>query len=232
MMGQPTEPRETAVFRRVAPAIGLFVGLVPVLAHAQQSIDTGKTPAEIFAIDCATCHKSPRGLAHGKSSSELASFLSEHYTSSKDQAAALAAYVMGAGGGDAVPAQAHGPKTPPDHTRTSVEEAKPSPSTHPAKPTPTGKPEDVPAATAKLRPDEEKKPPVASQPATAARNRRKEPEPTSGTQPPALVAEPAPSTTTPVQDASPPPAPSQSAAGSANTDSGETAPVPRDDIPD
>jgi hypothetical protein len=220
------------VFRRVAPAIGLFVGLVPALAHAQTSIDQGKTPAEIFAIDCATCHKSPRGLAHGKSSSELASFLAEHYTSSKDQASALAAYVMGAGGGDAAPTQAHGPKTPPDHTRTSVEEAKPSPSTHPAKPTPTGKPEDVPAATAKLRPEEEKKPPVATQPATAARNRRKEPEPTPGTQPPAIVAEPAPSTTTPVQDASPPPAPSQSATGPANTDSGETAPVPRDDIPD
>src|SRR5580704_12939880 len=107
MMSQPTKPRKMAVFRGITPAIGMLAGLfAPVLAHAQQSIDTGKTPAEIFAIDCATCHKGARGLAHGKSSSELASFLSEHYTSSKDQAAALAAYVMGAGGGDAAPATA------------------------------------------------------------------------------------------------------------------------------
>jgi hypothetical protein len=108
MMGQPTKPREAGVFRGVAPAIGLVIGLVPVLAQAQTNIDQGKSPAEIFANDCATCHKSARGLANGRGSSGLASFLVEHYTASKDQAAALAAYVMGAGGGEAAPA-ARGP---------------------------------------------------------------------------------------------------------------------------
>src|SRR3984957_16352103 len=112
MMGQLKKPREAGVFRGVAPAIGLFIGLVPVMApvmaRAQTNIDQGKSPAEIFANDFATSHKSVRELANGRGSSGLASFLVEHYTASKDQAAALAAYVMGAGGGEAAPAR--GPK--------------------------------------------------------------------------------------------------------------------------
>jgi hypothetical protein len=236
MMSQPTKPRKIAVFRGFAPAIGLLAGLLaPVLAHAQQSIDNGKTPAEIFALDCATCHKGARGLAHGKTSSELASFLAEHYTASKDQAAALAAYVMGAGGGDAVPATARGPKTPPDHpAAAAAEPQKPSPPGHPGKP--TGKPEEVPSATAKLQPEEEKKPPAAGPgrqlPATAARNRRNGPEPVPpAPQPAAVVNEPAPSNA-PAQEANPPEAPAQSAAAPGNAEPGESAPVPRDDIPD
>ena len=97
------------MYRSVAPAIGLFMGLLPAMAQAQTNIDQGKSPAEIFANDCATCHKSARGLANGRGSSGLASFLVEHYTASKDQAASLAAYVMGAGGGEAAPAT-RGPK--------------------------------------------------------------------------------------------------------------------------
>src|SRR5271170_8144522 len=103
-MGQPTKLAMPRGFQCVAGAIGLFVGLLPALAHAQTNIDQGKSPAEIFSTDCATCHKSARGLAKGRVSSGLASFLFGHYTASRDQAAALAAYVMGAGGGDAVPA--------------------------------------------------------------------------------------------------------------------------------
>ncbi|HEV3022162.1 MAG TPA: hypothetical protein VGX76_06830, partial [Pirellulales bacterium] len=134
MMGQPTRPKEAGVFRGVAPAIGLFVGLLPAMALAQTNIDQGKSPAEIFANDCATCHKSARGLANGRGSSGLASFLVEHYTASKDQAAALAAYVMGAGGGDAVPAR--GPKPTTDRNRASTEQPKPSaqPGRAPGKP--------------------------------------------------------------------------------------------------
>jgi hypothetical protein len=236
MMSRPTKPKKMAVFRGFASAVGLLAGLlVPVLAHAQQSIDTGKTPAEIFALDCATCHKGARGLAHGKSSSELASFLAEHYTSSKDQAAALAAYVMGAGGGDAVPAQARGPKTPPsaDHPAAAADQQKPSaPGQHPGKP--TGKPEETPSATAKLQPDEDKKPPGAlpGRQTPAARNHRNGPEPVpSAPQPGAVVSEPAPSGA-PVQEASPPETPAQSAAAPGNAEPGESAPVPRDDIPD
>ena len=109
------------MFRGVAPVIGLFMGLLPSMAQAQTNIDQGKSPAEIFANDCATCHKSARGLANGRGSSGLASFLVEHYTASKDQAAALAAYVMGAGGGEAAPARGPKPGATPDRNRASAE---------------------------------------------------------------------------------------------------------------
>jgi mono/diheme cytochrome c family protein len=211
MMGQPKKPREAGVFRGVAPAIGLFIGLVPVIApvmapvmaQAQTNIDQGKSPAEIFANDCATCHKSARGLANGRGSSGLASFLVEHYTASKDQAAALAAYVMGAGGGEVAPAN-RGPKpaSAPDRNRASTEPA-------------------VPPAAGRQGP----------QPATVSRNRRNEPALAApAQQPAAVVAEPAPSS--PPAQESPAAVPGPSAAAPANPDSGENEPVPRDNIPD
>jgi hypothetical protein len=216
MMGQPTKSKEAGVFRGVAPVIGLFVGLLPAVAQAQTNIDQGKSAAEIFANDCGTCHKSARGLANGRGSSGLASFLVEHYTASKDQAAALAAYVMGAGGGDAVPA-ARGPKpaAAPDRNRASAEPGAP-----PSRP--GEKPDQVPPAAGRQGP----------QPATASRNRRNEPASTAPVQQPtAVVAEPAPSAPA-AQDSSPAAVPGPSAAAPANPDSGESAPVPRDDIPD
>jgi mono/diheme cytochrome c family protein len=210
MMGQPIKPKEAGVFRGVAPAIGLFIGLVPAMAQAQTNIDQGKSPAEVFANDCATCHKSARGLANGRGSSGLASFLVEHYTASKDQAASLAAYVMGAGGGEAAPAT-RGPKpaSPPDRNRASTEPEAP--------PTRTpGKPDQVPPAAGRQGP----------QPATVSRNRPQPPM----QQPAAVVAEPAPSG--PAAQESPAVVPGPSAAAPANADSGENAPVPRDNIPD
>jgi hypothetical protein len=240
------------VFRRFAHAIGLVfalvLGLAPELALAQTNIDQGKSPAEIFANDCATCHKSPRGLASGQGSASLAGFLVEHYTSGRDQAAALAAYVMGAGGGDRVPAtQGRGPKVVP----TAGEETKP---TRPVRP--AGKPDEGAPATAKLQPpagEETKRPPgdVPSiiqepgaagrkpaagrrevPPATATRGRRKDQESTPPpAQEPAAAVVASPNTTEPpAQEASPAPGPS--AAVPANSDSGESAPVPRDNIPD
>jgi hypothetical protein len=210
MMGQPTKPREAGVFRGVAPAIGLLLVLAPASAQAQTNIDQGKSPAEVFANDCATCHKSARGLANGRGSSGLASFLVEHYTASKDQAAALAAYVMGAGGGEAAPARGPKPGATPDRNRASAE---------PAPSRPAEKPDQAPPAAGRQGP----------QPATASRNRRNEPASAPPTQQPtAVVAEPAPSSP-PAQES---PVPGPSAAAPANADSGENAPVPRDDIPD
>jgi hypothetical protein len=252
MMRQPKKPWEVGVVRRVVPAIGLLVGLAPVLAQAQTNIDQGKSPAEIFATDCATCHKSARGLANGRGSLSLASFLVEHYTSSRDQAAALAAYVMGAGGGEPA-AAARGPKPALDRNRASTET--PAPATQPTR-TP-GRPDRAPPASAKLRPsdDEAKRPPagiptIMQEPgagtpdrrpaaggreppaATANQNRRKDQETAPAAQrPAAVVAEPA-SAAAPARDTSPAAVPSQSAAAPASADAGENAPVPRDNIPD
>jgi hypothetical protein len=250
MMRQPKKPWEVGVVRRVAPAIGLLVGLAPVLAQAQTNIDQGKSPAEIFSADCATCHKSARGLANGRGSLSLASFLAEHYTSSRDQAASLAAYVMGAGGGEPA-AAARGPKPAPDRNRASTEA--PQPATQPTR-TP-GRPDRAPPASAKLRPsdDEAKRPPAGiptimqepgagtpdrrpaaggrePPPAIANQNRRKEQETAPPAQRPATVAAEPASAATPARDTSP--VASQSAAAPANADAGENAPVPRDNIPD
>jgi hypothetical protein len=86
------------VFRRFAPAALLFL-TAPSVSYAQVNIDQDKTPAHIFASDCAVCHKSTRGLANGRGGSELTGFLAEHYTSSREEAAAMAAYVLAGGGG-------------------------------------------------------------------------------------------------------------------------------------
>src|ERR1700761_1880542 len=130
---KPTRCEETGVSRGVLAKIGLFAGLAPALlpiaARAQVNIDAGKSPSEIYASDCATCHKTPRGLAAGKNSSALSTFLREHYTASPDQATALAAYVLGAGGGEAAPKQKpeveHARAEEPKNAESRTGEAKP-----------------------------------------------------------------------------------------------------------
>jgi hypothetical protein len=68
---------------------GVVLAAAPV--HAQD-LDTGKSAQRLFAANCATCHRTPRGLAK-QSSMFLASFLREHYTSSRESANELAAYL-------------------------------------------------------------------------------------------------------------------------------------------
>lgn len=242
MMGQPTKRGLHGALRCLLGSIGLFAGLVPMLVQAQTSIDQGKSPSEMFSLDCATCHKGARGLAKGRTTSDLSSFLAEHYTSGKDQAASLAAYVMGAGGGEAAPATpGRGAKPVPDHART--EEPKREP----------GKSGESTPATAKLQPpaDEEQKRPgdvpgivqergrkpaaARPEPTTASRGQRRDtevkpPEPPHEVpnEPPHEAAEPSAAPAAAAPESSPAP----TASVPANADSGEGAQVPRDNIPD
>jgi mono/diheme cytochrome c family protein len=62
-------------------------------AACAQNLDAGKTPEKLFADGCATCHRSPRGLAKGRFSLTLSWFLKDHYATSSDTAKALAAYL-------------------------------------------------------------------------------------------------------------------------------------------
>jgi hypothetical protein len=76
----------------------MIAGLGLAGAQAQGiNIDAGKTPAQIFASDCSVCHKGPRGLAKNRNARSVAEFLRQHYTSSRDQAATMAGYLLGAG---------------------------------------------------------------------------------------------------------------------------------------
>ncbi|MCP3390015.1 hypothetical protein NLM27_14645 [Bradyrhizobium sp. CCGB12] len=61
---------------------------------AAQNLDAGKSPARLFADGCATCHRSPRGLAKGRFTLTLSWFLKDHYVTSSDSAKALAAYLV------------------------------------------------------------------------------------------------------------------------------------------
>ena len=81
-------------------AVGVFT-LFAEAARAQTQLDEGKTAPQLFSSACSACHKSPRGLTKETSASTLASFLRAHYTTGREQAGVLAAYVLAAGSGAA-----------------------------------------------------------------------------------------------------------------------------------
>ena len=62
-------------------------------AGAQGNLDQSKTAAQLYASNCATCHKTQPSVRN--SIFELKSFLSQHYTSNSEAAANLAAYLKG-----------------------------------------------------------------------------------------------------------------------------------------
>ena len=129
-------------------------------AGAQENLDSGKTPAQLFASVCAICHKSPQGLAKSGGVLGLESFLREHYTASRESAAAIANYLKAVGGPPAAPDRARATKRPakgddkskrtekkPGETKSS--EPKPSePKPSEAKP-PEAKPSEPKALGAK-----------------------------------------------------------------------------------
>jgi hypothetical protein len=95
----------------ICAAIGISVLCIAGVAGAQENLDQGKSAAQLFAANCAMCHKSPQGLAKAGGILGLDSFLREHYTASKESAGALAAYLKSMDTGPA-PARAakRGPK--------------------------------------------------------------------------------------------------------------------------
>ena len=81
------------------PIIGLATLIFAGPAAGQESLDRGKTPAQLFASDCSPCHKSPQGLAKSGGLFGLDGFLREHYTASRESAAAIANYLKSMEGG-------------------------------------------------------------------------------------------------------------------------------------
>jgi len=64
-------------------------------AGAQGNLDQGKTGAQLYASACATCHRSAQSVSKTKWFFGFESFLRDHYTSSSESAAILAAYLKG-----------------------------------------------------------------------------------------------------------------------------------------
>jgi uncharacterized low-complexity protein len=63
-------------------------------ARAQENLDSRKTPAQLFASDCVICHKTTQGLARSAGMLGLDGFLRQHYTASRETAAALSRYIL------------------------------------------------------------------------------------------------------------------------------------------
>jgi cytochrome c551/c552 len=163
----------------------LAAALQITAADAQGNIDAGKTPAQIFGDTCSACHRSARDLRRAS-----ASFLRAHYTTGSDEAAAMANYLAGLGGGSdpraAAPAQQAQPKRPPAEVakqqqqqqppqqpaRAPIESAKSAPNLTPAQP--KSRPGITATAQARVVPED----------------RHSEPPPSTSPAPPAKVLEP------------------------------------------
>jgi hypothetical protein len=68
--------------------------------RAQENLDAGKSPSQIFSSTCSACHKSPRGLLRNTSTSSLPGFLRQHYTTGSEMARVLAGYLISNGAAD------------------------------------------------------------------------------------------------------------------------------------
>jgi hypothetical protein len=122
--------------RSVQLALGFFAFAAANSAGAQGNLDQGKTGPQLFASACATCHKSPQSVSKTKWFFGLESFLREHYTSSRESAAILAAYLKGQEKPSANPPRGHAAKR--------ISEAKPS------EPIPSNSGEDIPRPPADI----------------------------------------------------------------------------------
>ena len=222
--------------RGFALTIGFLALLAPAMAHAQTNIDQGKSASQLFANACAECHKAPHALAKGKSAATVAEFLGEHYTTGRDQAAALAVYVVS--GRDTVAAPVPGRRP----AAAAAQRPGEAPSAN-AKPHRPGEAEATSSGGSMMNPLVRSEPVSRdSKPTTGTRNRRKEPGTPEGPQEPAAVAH-APSDAAPAEAAAhPEPAAAQEQPTSAVAPAAAAPPeapaavsgeaMPRDNIPD
>jgi hypothetical protein len=120
---------------------------------AQEDLTRGKTPAQLFASDCADCHKTPRGLTSRGNANALADFLRVHYTASRESAAAIAGYLVALGNEPAarVPSR---PVSPSRSRPAPQEQGKPSQGAQPTAAKPVEKPADKSDEAAPPKPPE------------------------------------------------------------------------------
>jgi hypothetical protein len=85
----------------VLAAIAALGGSVAVA----QNLDQGKPAPKLFAESCASCHRSPRGLAKDRFQLTLYLFLQKHYSSGSSSAWALTSYLESVDSGKRVAAK-------------------------------------------------------------------------------------------------------------------------------
>ena len=88
--------------------VGIVTGCLVGIAGAQESLDRGKSAAQLFASHCSACHKSPQAVAKSRGTGifGLEGFLREHYTTSRETASAMAKYLRAMDTGPAGPGRA------------------------------------------------------------------------------------------------------------------------------
>src|SRR5215831_1511190 len=107
----------------LATVLLLICAFAPGRSLAQENLDAGKTPSQLFAGTCNACHKSPRGLLKTVSPSSLPSFLRQHYTTSPNMAGVLASYLVSNGATDTRAAEASkGAKGTKDGTKEGAKD--------------------------------------------------------------------------------------------------------------
>lgn len=119
--------RSFHVLALIAPVL-FSVTAVQAAPTEQNDYDAGKTPAQLFESDCGICHKSPAGLSKAPGMA-LESFLSEHYTASREAAAILAKYLQGVDMGQKEAPSARRPKAgakPKSAKESKASDAKPA----------------------------------------------------------------------------------------------------------
>ena len=76
------------------PSLIIIVAALTSGPVRAENLDAGKSGATLFTATCASCHRSPRGLAKNRFSLTLSYFLQQHYTSSATSARVLTAYLQ------------------------------------------------------------------------------------------------------------------------------------------
>lgn len=154
---------------------GAVAGAGP--ASAQEDLNRGKSAQQLFASDCSDCHKNPRAIKQRDSAYSLAAYLRVHYTASRENAAAIASYLVSLGG-PVEPARTVRPRPPASTDQRRTGQAPKPSAAGGSKPSDSKPAETKPAET---KPIEAK--PADSKPVEAKPAEPKPPEPASATPP-------------------------------------------------
>src|SRR5690242_114604 len=95
----PRRPRNfrTRRMRMSSRALSLATMLMIVVFAGDagaQNLEAGKSAAQMFSGNCASCHKAVRGLLRTVPPGSLPGFLRQHYTTGPDMAGMLSAYLI------------------------------------------------------------------------------------------------------------------------------------------
>jgi hypothetical protein len=153
----------TGFKRGIGLAMAVLALALAAPAGAQENLDSGKSGAQLFAANCALCHKSAQALRKSGGLLGLSNFLREHYTSSRESASIIATYLESLGTPPAPGKRTGATK----RTAKGDEKAKPkSGETQTVKPDETDKPPETKTSgpktsEPKTEPKSEAKPPDA-----------------------------------------------------------------------